>query len=84
MSSVSAACACTGCCSHPEQEEKCVRASQILDNETKRSRERREKEIDDKRTLAECKLKLRLEQEAQVRQYRAARENHHHGTNFQS
>lgn len=44
-----------------------MRASQILDNETKRNRERREKEIDDKRTLAECKLKLRLEQEAQVR-----------------
>lgn len=48
------------------QEEKCVRASQILENERRRENERREKMIDEQRTLAECTLKLNEERKAQV------------------
>lgn len=43
-----------------------MRASQILDNERRRERERQEQKIDEARLLAECKQKLAEEKEAQV------------------
>lgn len=50
----------------PLQEEKCVRASQILENERRRERERREKKLDDQRVLKECKRALEEEKQCQV------------------
>lgn len=43
-----------------------MRASQILENERRRERERHEQKIDDARLLAECKHKLAEEKERQV------------------
>ena len=43
-----------------------MRASQILDNERRRERERQEQKLDEARLLAECKQKLAEEKEAQV------------------
>lgn len=43
-----------------------MRASQILDNERRREKERQEQKLDEARLLAECKQKLAEEKEAQV------------------
>lgn len=50
----------------PGQKEKRDRAYQIMENERRRDKERLEKQADDDRVIAECKQKLREEQEAQV------------------
>ncbi|CAM9211048.1 unnamed protein product, partial [Scytosiphon promiscuus] len=47
-------------------EEKCVRASQILDNTRRRENDARQKDIDDARLLADCKQKLAEEKQAQL------------------
>ena len=49
------------------KEEKCVRASQIYDNERRREKQRQELQLDEARLLAECKQKLAEEKERQVR-----------------
>ncbi|CAM9096578.1 unnamed protein product [Hapterophycus canaliculatus] len=47
-------------------EEKCVRASQILENKRRREKDVQQREIDEARLLADCKQKLAEEKEAQL------------------
>ncbi|CAN0217934.1 unnamed protein product [Pylaiella littoralis] len=56
-------------------EQKCARASQILENERRRERERQEKKLDEARLLAKCKHKLAEEKERQLQKRKQVAES---------